>query len=215
MDDKELRKIIIEALESEPSIDAAEIGVSVENAVVTLTGHVTNYEERHKAEQVAKSVRGVKAIAQEIEVCPLHSASNADDEIARRALSILAWDVMVPNDAIQVVVEHGWVTLTGAVDWQYQRKAAEDDIRKLSGVRGVLNGITIKDRPHVSDIKKKIEDALKRNAQVEANDIHIDIHDGAVTLKGKVQSWHERELLESAVWTVPGVKSIRDCVTVE
>jgi osmotically-inducible protein OsmY len=107
------------------------------------------------------------------------------------------------------------VTLTGAVDWQYQRKAAEDDIRKLSGVRGVLNGITIKDRPHVSDIKKKIEDALKRNAQVEANDIHIDIHDGAVTLKGKVQSWHERELLESAVWTVPGVKSIRDCVTVE
>lgn len=215
-DDVFLRNDILAELEWEPSLNAAGIGVAVDNGIVTLTGHVRTYAEKLKAEQVVKRVKGVRAIAEEIEVRPVHSHTHADDEIAKRALNMLNWDVMVPAEDVQVKVQQGWVTLSGAVDWQYQRTAAEDDVRKLSGVLGVTNLITIKPRTQGEDLKERIEDALKRNAVIEAHNIAVKVDGGGhVTLEGKVHGWHEREVLETAVWAAPGVKSIDDRVTVE
>ena len=214
MDDIFLRNDILAELEWDPSINAAEIGVAVENGIVTLTGHVNTFAEKLKVEQIVRRVRGVRAIAEEIEVRPAHTHTHADDEIAKRALHMLNWDVMVPVDQVQVKVQDGWLTLSGAVDWQYQRTAAEDDVRKLSGVLGVTNLITIKPRAQSDDLKERIEDALKRNALIEAHNIKIAIKDGNVTLEGRVNGWHEREVLETAVWAAPGVKSVDDRVTV-
>jgi len=214
MDDKLLRKNILAELEWEPSLNAAGIGVAVENGIVTLAGHVHTYAEKLKAEQVTKRVRGVRAIAEELEVRPVHTRPHADDEIAKRALNMLNWDVMVPAEDIQVKLQQGWLTLSGAVDWQYQRTAAEDDVRKLSGVLGVTNLVTIKPRAQGDDLKERIEDALKRNAAIEAHNIKVDVTNGNVTLEGRVHGWHEREVLETAVWAAPGVKSVDDRVTV-
>jgi len=214
MDDKVLRNQVLAALDWEPSIDSAGIAVSAKDGVVTLAGHVRTYVEKLKAEQVVRHVRGVRAIAEELEVRPLHTHTRSDDEIAKRAVDILNWDVMVPNEAVQVKVQEGWVTLTGDVDWQYQRTAAEDDIRKLGGVLGVTNLVTIRPRAHGEDIKKRIEEALKRNALIEANNIRIDVEGGKVTLQGRVHTWYERDVLETAVWAAPGVHSVDDRVTV-
>jgi osmotically-inducible protein OsmY len=214
MDDLFLRNDILAELEWDPSLNAADIGVAVASGIVTLTGHVRTYAEKLKVEQVVKRVRGVRAIAEEIEVRPIHSHTHADDEIAKRALNMLNWDVMVPEDDLQVKVQQGWLTLSGAVDWQYQRTAAEDDVRKLSGVLGVTNLITIKPRAQGDDLKERIEDALKRNALIEAHNIKVNVNNGKVTLEGKVHGWHEREVLETAVWAAPGVKAVDDLVTV-
>lgn len=213
MSDLQLRQNILDELEWEPSIDAADIGVAVENGVITLTGHVGSYAEKLMAEGIVKRFRGVKAIAQEIEV-RLTYAGDADDEIARRALNVLSWDVSVPKDAIQVKVEKGWLTLSGEVDWNFQRSAAVDDVRKLSGVMGVSNLMHIKSRVQVPDLKKRIEDALKRCAELEAKTIRVSVKDGEVTLEGRVRAWSERDALESAVWGAPGVKAVKDRVTI-
>ncbi len=214
MNDKQLRMDIIEELDWEPSIDAAHIAVAVENGVVTIAGHVPNFAQKITAESAVKRVRGVRAIAQELEVRPLHTATRADDEIAKRAVDILSWDVTMPKDAVQVKVQDGWVTLTGQVDWHYQREAAEDNVRKLSGVMGLSNLITIKPRVQAGDLKSRIEDALKRNALSEANAIRIEAVDGKVKLQGRVQSWHEHDLVETAVWAAPGVRDVEDHVTI-
>ncbi|HVV92985.1 MAG TPA: BON domain-containing protein [Hyphomicrobiales bacterium] len=214
MDDKQLRQDVVDELEWEPSIDAADIGVAVENGVVTLSGHVGSYAEKATAERVAKRVRGVRGIAQEIEVRSPYAKTNADDEIAKRAVDVIGWDTLLPKNAIQVKVEGGWLTLSGTVEWQYQRTAAEENVRKLSGVLGVTNLIAIKPRPQVPDIKKRIEDALKRNAEIEAGGIRINVAGDKVTLEGKVRAWHEREMLETAVWAAPGVGQVIDRVTV-
>ncbi|HYP58570.1 MAG TPA: BON domain-containing protein [Beijerinckia sp.] len=210
MGDKVLRQSIIDELDFEPSIDAADIGVAVDEGVVTLTGHVPTYAQKYKAEEVVKKVRGVRAIAQEIEVRLATGKHTADDEIAKRALSILDWDVSIPKEAVQVKVAQGWVTLSGEVDWQYQRRAAEDNVHKLSGVLGVVNLITLRQNVQAADIKKRIEEALRRNAQVEAQGISIDVHEGKVTLEGMVHTWHERDMAETAAWAAPGVKSVED-----
>jgi osmotically-inducible protein OsmY len=165
MDDKVLRQFIIDELDFEPSIDSANVGVAVENGVVTLSGHVASYAEKIAAERAVQRVKGVKAIAEEIEVRHPDQAKRSDDEIAQRALNILKWSVQVPADSIQVKVEKGWVTLSGTVPWQYQRLAAESAVRKLSGVRGVTNLTEIKPDVAASDIQRKIMDSLKRNAE--------------------------------------------------
>ena len=166
MDDKTLRQFIIDELDFEPSIDAANIGVAVEKGVVTLTGHVANYVEKLAAERAVKRVKGVKAIAQEIEVRFSNQPKRSDDEIAQRALDILTWSVQVPADSIQVKVEKGWITLTGAVEWQYQKQAAESAVRHLSGILGVSNMIGIEPHVAAADVHRKIMDSLKRNAEV-------------------------------------------------
>jgi len=164
MDNKFLRQNVLDELEFEPSIEAANIGVAVDNGVVTLTGHVPNYWQKTIAESAVWRVKGVKAIAQEIEVRFPTEKQDSDDQIAERAVNLLSWDASVPKNAIRVKVQSGWVTLEGEVNWQYQRNAAEADIRKLTGVIAVSNHIIIKPTVQAPDIRKRIEDALKRYA---------------------------------------------------
>jgi len=215
MDDKTLRQIIIDELDFEPSIDAAHIGIAVESGVVTLTGHVTSYAEKIAVEDAVKRVRGVKAIAQEIEVRYPDSKKTCDDEIAKRALAILAWDVSVPNERIGVRVQQGWVTLSGEVDWHYQKQAAEHAVRKLSGVIGVTNTIIMTPQLQRDDVKKRIEAALKRSAEVEGQNIRVSVLNGTVTLEGNVKAWYERRLAEQAAWGVHGVTRVNDQIQVE
>ncbi len=213
MDDKTLRQFIIDELDFEPSFDAANIGVAVEKGVVTLTGHVASYAEKIAAERTVQRVKGVHAIAQEIEVRYPDQAKRSDDEIAQRALNILKWSVQVPAESILVTVEKGWITLAGAVQWQYQRRATESAVRKLSGLRGVTNLIEIKPNVAASDIQRKIMDSLKRNAELEADSIRVVVDKNKVTLEGKVKAWYERELAERAAWSAPGVTSVVDRLT--
>jgi osmotically-inducible protein OsmY len=215
MDNKLVRQDVLDQLEFEPSIDAANIGVAVEDGVVTLTGHVWSYAQKLAAERATRQVKGVRAIAQEIEVRYPTDKKTADDEIAKRALNVLKWHAMIPQDAVKVTVQKGWVTLTGEVNWQYQRKAAEDAIWKLSGVTGVTDSISLKPTVSVSDIKKKIEDALTRHAQIEAQAVRVHVRDGnKVSLEGMVDNWDEREAIENAAWSVAGVQSVDDQLTI-
>jgi|SRR5579875_2660189 osmotically-inducible protein OsmY len=215
MDDKALRQLIIDELDYDPSIDAANIGVAVEKGVVTLTGHVSSYVEKLAAERTVLGVKGVKAVAQEIEVRYPDQAKRSDDQIAQRALDILHWSVQVPHSDIHVKVEKGWVTLTGSVEWQFQKLAAESAIRKLTGIVGVTNLIEVNPRVETSDIRQKIIDSLKRNAEVEADSIHVAVDNGKVILEGKVRAWYERSLAERAAWSAPGVKAVENRLTLE
>ena len=214
MDDKMIRDNILAELDYEPSLDAAHIGVTVEDGVVTLTGHVSSYAERLAAEAATRRIKGVRAIAQDIAVRLPENKKTADDEIAKRVLSILRWNVQVPDNTIQVTVRDGWVTLAGAVDWQYQRAAAEHAVRKLSGVTGVLNSIVVSAHVQVPDVQRNIEAALKRCAEVEAKGIRVAVKDGTVTLDGTVDNWEERAAVERAAWASPGVLSVQDHVRI-
>jgi osmotically-inducible protein OsmY len=215
MSDSSLRQDIIDELDFEPSIDAADIGVAVEDGVATLTGHVPTYAQKITVEDVVHRVKGVKGIAQEIEVRPFGTNRTADDEIAKRALSTISWNTAIPDDAVQVKVQEGWVTLTGKVEWQYQKTAAADAVRDLAGVVGVTNRIEIASRASAFDVKKRIEDALKRNAEIEAQAIRVNVLDGGkITLDGKVHAWSERRAAERAAWSAPGVKVVDDRITV-
>jgi osmotically-inducible protein OsmY len=215
MDDKQLRQNILDQLEFEPSVDAANIGVAVKDGVVTLSGHTSSYAEKLAAERAVRQVRGVRAIAQEIEVRYPSDKKTADDEIAKRVLSVLKWHAMVPADVVKVTVQKGWVTLVGEVNWQYQRKTAEDAVRKLSGVTGVINNIFLKPTVSPSDIKRKIEGALARHAHVEAEGIRVNVRDGnKVLIEGRVHSWDEREAIEDGAWSVAGVESVDDRLTI-
>lgn len=210
MDDKTLRQHIIDELDFEPAIDAADIGVAVENGVVTLTGHVRSYLEKLAAEAAAKRVKGVHGIAQEIEVRLPFDAQTSDDQIVQRALNMLNWNDNIPKDAVQVSVSRGWMTLTGNVDWQYQKIAAENAVRRLGGVTGISNQIALRPMVHAGDVKQNIEQALKRNAEVEARNIQVSVIDGKVRLSGKVKAWHERDLVERAAWAAKGVRAVED-----
>ena len=214
MNDKSLRQDIIDALDWDPSVDSASIGVTVNKGVAVLTGHVSNYAQKLNAERVAKRMKGIVAVADEIEVRYPGSPSHTDEDIAHRAVQVLNWDVMLPDDAVKVKVSKGWVTLEGQLDWQYQRRAAEADIRKLGGVIGVTNQITLKTRVQPADVSHRIEAALKRDAELEAHRVQVSVIDGKVTLAGKVHSWHEREAVEQAVWSAPGVRTIVDNLSI-
>lgn len=215
MNDSTLRQDIIDELDFEPSIDAADIGVAVEDGVVTLTGHVPTYAQKVKVERVVIRVRGVKGIAQRMEVRPFGANNAADDEIAKRAVSAIEWNTTIPDGAVQVTVQDGWVTLTGKVEWQYQKAAAADMVRDLAGVVAVSNQIEIKPRVSALDVKRRIEEALKRNAELEAESIRIHVfEDGVVRLEGHVNAWSERRAAERAAWSAPGVKTVDDRITI-
>ncbi|MBV8568333.1 MAG: BON domain-containing protein [Methylobacteriaceae bacterium] len=210
MDDKTLRQMVIDELDFEPSVDAAHIGVAVENGVVTLSGHVDTYAEKIAAEHAAQRVKGVGGIAEEIEVRRRGSHPLGDDEIAKRCLDVLAWDALLPKDAVQVKVERGFVQLRGKVKWQFQREAAEKRVRKLTGVIGVCNQVEVKTEVRAVYVKERIEAALRRNALVEANAIRVLVEEDQVTLEGKVQAWPERVAAAKAAWSAPGVNSVID-----
>ena len=214
MSDIQLRQNVLDELEFEPSIDAAHIGVTVDDGVVTLTGHLSSYAEKIAAEEAVRRVKGVRAIAEEIEVRYPGQKQTSDDEIAKRALNILQWDTFLPHENIRLTVHKGLVTLTGEVQWYFQKSGAEKAIRKLSGVTGVVNDITIKPAVRVADIKSKIENALKRHAEVEAEGIQITVLSDEVTLNGKVESWDERQAVISAAWSAPGVRLVEDHLTI-
>jgi osmotically-inducible protein OsmY len=214
MDDKELRNDVMRELEFEPSLDATHVGVTVDKGIVTLSGHVSSLVERTAAEAAVRRVRGVRALAQEIEVRSPEDKKTADDEIAKRAIDIMSWDATIPPDAVHVKVQHGWVTLTGELDWQYQKKAAEEDVHRLTGVKGVLNEIKLRPGASAPDVKHRIERALLRRANVEAKGITVRVKDGKVVLEGTVHSLDERHAVEHAAWCAPGVVSVETLLTV-
>ena len=210
MDDKLLRQNVIDELDFLPNLDAANIGVAVSDGVVTLSGHVNSYAQKLTAEGAVRQVKGVRAIAEEIEVRYPNEKKTADDQIADRALSIFRWDAQIPADSIMIRVERGWVTLTGQVSWQYQRLAAEKAVRKLSGVVGVANEIRVSPKVISQNVRNNILDALKRNAELDANSIMVVVHDDHVTLSGKVRTWRERVVAERAAWSASGVTAVED-----
>ena len=215
MSDKRLQQDVIDELDFEPSVNAAHIGVTASNGVVTLSGHVHSYAEKTAAERAAKRVKGVQAIAQEVEVRYPSDKKTADDEIAGRVVSILQWSAVVPRDSVLVKVQDGWVTLTGQVNWQFERVAAEAEIRRLSGVAGVMNSITIRPRVEATDVKHKIEEALKRNAEVEADSVRVSVLGGGkVALDGKVHDWRERDAVKRAAWSAAGVMAVEDRLSI-
>ncbi len=215
MNDKILRQNIIDELEFEPSIEAANIGVAAENGVVTLTGHVPTFAQKNKIADVVCRVKGVRGLAQEIEVRPRGEHCTADDEIAKRALSAIRWNTVIPDEAVLVKVQDGLVTLTGKVEWNYQRNAAVEAVRGLSGVIDVYNKIEVLPVPTAFDVKKRIEDALKRATEVEAKSITVDVDGfGKVKLEGRVNAWSERKAAERAAWSAPGVKIVDDRIVV-
>ena len=214
MTDRELQEHVQKALDWEPSVDAADIGVSVDGGVVTLRGDVKTYSEKGAAERVALRVYGVKAVANDVNVRLGDGLKRTDTDVAQAAVSALRWNTMVPGDKIAAAVTDGWVTLTGHVSWEYQRVAAARAVRDLTGVRGVTNLVTVE--PHASsvDVKSKIEAALKRSAEVDARRINVAITDSKVILSGNVHSWFERDEARRAAWAAPGVKEVEDRIAV-
>ncbi|HEN8732392.1 ornithine aminotransferase [Pseudomonas sp. FW305-E2] len=210
MNDLDLRDLVLEELEFKPDINAASIGVTVQNGVVTLSGHVNSYAQKVSAERTVKAMKGVRGLAEEIEVRLNKLEGTADDTIASRALNIIAWSSDANVEGIQVTVQKGTVTLEGQLDWQYQKEVIEQAIWRLSGVVGVHNRITLKARADVVDIKRHIEDALKRSAEIEAEGIRVTVDGGVVKLEGKVHLLREREVVERAAWSVPGVSKVED-----
>ena len=213
--DLELRQDVLDELEFEPSVNAAHIGVAANRGVVTLTGFVTNYAEKAATERAARRVKGVKAIAEEIEVRLPSDTKRSDDEIASRALDILKWQVGLPADRITIKVERGIVTLTGDVDWQFQKTNAEHVVHKLTGVIDVLNQIRVASPVRASEVKEKIQKALERSADVEASRITVQTEGGRVVLSGKVRAWYERDIAERAAWSAPGVTEVQDHLTID
>jgi osmotically-inducible protein OsmY len=218
-DDLTLQAMVMDELAWEPSVDAAHVGVAVKDGVVTLSGFVESYVAKAAAEHAASRVHGVKAIAEEIEVRLPNDQKHADDEIADRAVHILTWDIEVPEKRIKVTVSHGVVTLTGEVDHYFQKAAAENDVRRLGGVRRVVNLLTVHHahptwtQPDM--VRQKIADALRRSADVEASHIAIGVDGGKVTLSGHVRSWFERGMVRNAAWSAPGVTEVRDQMSIQ
>ena len=212
----QLRQDVLDELDFEPSVNAAHIGVGVNAGVVTLTGFVSSYREKLAAERAARRVKGVKAIAEGIEVRLPSDKKTADDEIAGRAVDILKWRVGFPADRISIKVEKGIVSLTGDVDWQFQKTEAEAAVHHLSGVVGVVNLVQVRSTVHDSEVKEKIQKALQRSAELDASRITVHAEGGGkVVLGGKVHAWYERDLAEQAAWAAPGVTAVVDHILIE
>lgn len=213
--DIDLRKDVVDELEWDPSIDARTIGVAIEDGIIALTGHVGSYADKANAEKIVKRVHGVQGVANDLEVKLPTSLEKDDVDIARSAVNALEWNVSIPKNRIKVTVTKGWVTLDGNVDWYYQKRAAEETVFVLAGVRGVANNIHVATKQvHVQDVKGKIEAALKRSAEVDSKKILVQASDGKVTLSGTVRSWVERQDAVNAAWSAPGVMNVVDQIRI-
>lgn len=214
MGDRELEADILDQLDFEPSIDALGIRAAVDDAVVTLTGHVATFADKWTMIEIVESIKGVRAIVDEITVRPAGAHVTADDEIARRAADSLNWNASVPGDRIRVTVRNGDVTLEGVVEWRYQSDAAFGVVRGLAGVTGVNNRIRINPAVHPLDVSERIRRALMRDAELDATGIRVEVDGGTVTLEGKVRHLAERRTAERAAWAVPGVTEVVDRLAV-
>ena len=211
--DEEIQKDVLAELKWDAQVQPNEIGVAVKDGVVTLTGWVDSYLKKWAAEDAAHRISGVRAVANEIEV--KLATERTDVDIAAAVVRALEWDSSVPADRVKVTVSKGWVTLRGEVEWQYQKEDAERIVRRLSGVKGVSNLITIKPSVTPLELKEKIEDALVRNAEIDADRITVEVQGGKAILKGTVRSWAEREAAERAAWSAPGITSVDNRIRLE
>ena len=214
MTDKELKQHVQSALDWEPSLDASDIGVSVDASVVTLRGNVGSYTEKVTAERDTLRVYGVKAVANDLAVHLVSAFERTDTEIAHAAVAALKWNTIVPQDRVTVTVTNGWLTLKGALDWQYQKDAAARTVRDLTGVKGVTNSITVQPLVKTIDVRDKIEAAFRRSAEIDARRVNVTAQDGKVILSGNVHSWAERQEAERAAWAAPGVTHVDDRLAV-
>jgi osmotically-inducible protein OsmY len=208
--DSQLQLDVMAELKWEPAVHAEQIGVEVKNGVVTLAGEVSSYTEKLIAERAAQRVSGVKALAVEMKVKLSAFGKRTDADIAESAKNILAWTSSLPDDAVKVLVEGGWLTLSGDVEWQFQRQDAADSVRYLSGVTGVSNQIAIKPALSATVVKSDIEAALKRRASADAKTIAVEVKGADVTLSGTVHSWAERDLASLSAWGSSGVRNVVD-----
>jgi osmotically-inducible protein OsmY len=214
MTDKDLKLHVQSALDWEPSLDASDIGVSVDEGVVTLRGNVTSYPEKVAAERAALKVYGIKGVANDLTVHLVGDFECTDTDIAQAAVAALKWNTVVPADRVTITVTNGWLTLHGTLDWQYQKDAAARTVRDLRGVKGVSNDVAVQPRVKTIDVRDKIEAAFKRSAEIDARRINVTASDGRVVLSGNVHSWAERQEAERAAWAAPGVKQVDDRLTV-
>jgi osmotically-inducible protein OsmY len=212
--DSEIERDVREELKWDPDLDAADIAISVKNGVVTLAGFTHSYTDRLEAEAAAKRVAGVHAVANDIEVRLPAIDQRPDPDIARDAVAALKSELPISHDRIKIITKNGWITLEGAVEWQYQKAAADAAVRKVKGVKGVTNVITVKPKVEPSELKRKIQDAFKRNAEVDADRITVEATGSSVVLKGTVRSWIEREEAERVAWSAPGITSVEDRIVV-
>jgi len=214
MTNRELKEQVLNALDWEPSIDAGEIDVRVEENVVELRGRVGSYAQKLAAERATLGVYGVQGVANDLEVVLAPVYERTDTDIAQAALEAVKWNAVVPRDRVTVAVSNGWVTLNGTLDWQYQKDAADRTVRHLTGVRGVTNDIVVKPRVSTTDVQAKIEEAFRRSAEIDARRVTVAAQNGQVTLTGNVRSWGERQEATRAAWAAPGVTQVIDRLAV-
>ena len=212
--DNTLKQHVLDELRWDAKVNEAKIGVSAADGSITLSGHVTSFPEKHSAVEAAKRVRGVKAIADEINVHPLAEHRLDDSDIAKRIAHVLEWNVAIPESNVTAKVRDGFVTLTGEVEWHHQRQHILKQVEHVGGIREISNQIILKTRPTTDNVKREIEAALQRKSETEARQIQVSVSGDTVTLDGQVTDLYERDLVKDAAWSAPGVRTVVDKIRV-